>query len=162
MIFQTVYSLIIIIFLLSCIQLQVMSIPTNRSDQVTSINPDETEIEKKVKTLVKELTNSDIKWDGQDIGIMATLNTNRSRQLLQIGEPAIPELIAAISDESKFASAHVILTYISKVEFTTIPWNGLEVNFTADGKTVFKSEQRFDLVKKWHKWYTSMPRPNTL
>jgi hypothetical protein len=139
-----------------------MSTPTNPNDQATAVNLTDEEVRQQIKPLVNELTNSDVKWDGQYIGIVATLNSNRAKRLLEIGEPAIPELIAAISDESKFAAAHAILTYISKVEFTTIPWNGLEVDLTPDGKTVFNPDQRFDLAKRWHQWYTSTPRPNTL
>ncbi|HBR73492.1 MAG TPA: hypothetical protein DEA78_07185 [Cyanobacteria bacterium UBA11159] len=139
-----------------------MSTSTNPNDRVTSMNQEKEEREREVKQLVKELTNNDITWDGQDIGIVAILKSNRAKRLVEIGEPAIPELIAAMSDESKFAVAHVILTYISKVEFTTIPWNGLEVNLSFDGRTLFNPDQRFDLVKRWHQWYRSTPRPNTL
>ena len=77
-------------------------------------------------------------WDGQFVGIVAHLKSDRARRLATIGTPAIPELVAALSDWSKTASAHaVLLTMISRVERETVPYNGLRVTFTADGRTLF-------------------------
>lgn len=162
MIHRKVQLIIIGAFLFSCTESQVMSIPINSNKQTTAINQVDEKTRQELKQLVDELANTYIKWDGQYIGIVATPNNSGAKRLMEIGEPAIPDLIAALQDESKFAAAHVILTYISKVQFTTIPWNELEVDLSADGNTRFNVNQRFDLAKKWHQWYTTIPRPTTL
>jgi len=73
------------------------------------------------------------------------------------------QIIEALSDKDLFVSAHVLLTQISGLEHQVFPkWNGLELDIAADGTVTVDSEQRFDLARRWERWFHSEPRPKTL
>jgi RNA polymerase sigma factor (sigma-70 family) len=120
---------------------------------------------KEITELVKGLCQADVKWDGQWIGIVAILHSERARRLGAIGEPAIPELIQAMSDKEKFASAHAILTMIASggQPKDLVPCaNGIVVDLPAEGPVSINPAQRFDLKRRWQKWYETSPRPKSL
>jgi hypothetical protein len=118
--------------------------------------------QREAATLVRGLGEADVSWDGQYIGIVAHLRSERAKRLAAIGEPAIPALIHALGNERQYASAHAILTDISRVQHTFVPYNGLRVNFTADGKRVFYPDDRPVLARRWQRWYAARPRPRAL
>src|SRR5262249_44951072 len=104
----------------------------------------------------------DVSWDGQWVGIVAYLRSDRAKRLAAIGEPAVPELIKALAAKEKYASAHAILTQISNVKYEAVPYNGLRVTFHSDGKREFCPEDRTALARRWQQWYSASPRPKTL
>jgi hypothetical protein len=117
---------------------------------------------RQARRLVAGLTQADVQWNFGTLGIMADLEGDRARQLARIGMPAVPELIKALADEARYASAHAILTQISEVEFQSIPYNGMYVNCSADNKLLLRPEERFRLARRWQRWYAASPRPRTL
>lgn len=113
--------------------------------------------------LAEDITNTDVKWSGNYAGLSQTLTSDAGQRLIDLGEQAIPRLLAALSDADKFVAAHVILTQLSKVEYEAFPaWNGLAVDMAEDGSVSIDPQQRFDLVRRWERWYQTNPRPGVL
>lgn len=112
--------------------------------------------------MIGHLNNGSIRWDGTFVGLVPTIVSDSTRQLLASGDLAIPQLISALEDESKFVAAHVLLTLLSGVEYQTLPWNGLVVDIAADGTVTIDPAQKFDLVKRWKRWHQTEPRPRVL
>jgi hypothetical protein len=117
---------------------------------------------RQAKRLVAGMSQNDMDWNFGYLGITAHLESDQARQLVRIGMPAVPELIKALADEKKYASAHAILTEISEVQFQSIPYNGMYVNCSADHKLLFRPDERFQLARRWQRWYSSNPQPRTL
>jgi len=115
-----------------------------------------------ISRLVDQLSNNDIRWDGTFVGFVPTIVSDGARQLLTIGGAAVPQLVSALEDESRFVAAHVLLTLISAVEHQTGPWNGLAIDLAADGKTHIDAHQRFELARRWRAWQQAKPHPRSL
>jgi hypothetical protein len=115
-----------------------------------------------VAGLVDQLGNADIRWNGTFYGLMPTIVGDGAKQLLASGSVAIPGLVSALEDESKFVAAHVLLTLLSGVEYHTAPWNGLEVELRAENEVHIDSRQRFELARRWLAWQQSEPHPRSL
>jgi RNA polymerase sigma factor (sigma-70 family) len=92
--------------------LEVKEEPAPKDADQSALRGDEAKA-KEIMDLVRELSMADVSWDGQWFGIVATLQSERAKRLAAVGEPAIPDLIRAMADEKKFASAHAILTTIA-------------------------------------------------
>jgi RNA polymerase sigma factor (sigma-70 family) len=121
---------------------------------------------REIAGLVQGLSQADVAWDGQWLGIVAVLRSARARRLAAIGAPAVPELIRALSDERKFASAHAILTKIAsggQPAGDLVPCaNGIVVHLPAEEPVSIDPAQRFELKRRWQKWYETSPRPRSL
>ena len=115
-----------------------------------------------VARMIEQLDNSDIRWDGTLVGLTPAIVGDAARQLLASGDPAIPDLIRVLEDESKFAAAHVLLTQLSGVEHGAIPWNGLTVDLSPDGQARVNPGERIDLLRRWRAWQQTTPRPRSL
>jgi RNA polymerase sigma factor (sigma-70 family) len=118
-----------------------------------------------IAELVRGLSPADVRWDGQWVGIVAILRGERAKRLGAIGEPAIPELIQAMSDGEKFAPAHAILTMLAsggRPDDPVVCNNGIAVFLPADGPVSIDPAQRFELKRRWQKWYERSPRPKEL
>jgi hypothetical protein len=112
---------------------------------------------------IKNISNADVKWSGNYIGLSPTLSGDSTKHLIDLGELAIPELLRALADPDKFVTAHVILTQLSGVEYQSAPtWNGLAVEIAPDGNVTIDTAQRFDLLRRWEQWYRTKPTPTTL
>lgn len=61
-----------------------------------------------VACLVDRLGSADIRWNGTFYGLMPTIVGDAARQLLASGAIAIPPLVDALEDESRFVAAHVV------------------------------------------------------
>jgi hypothetical protein len=115
-----------------------------------------------VARMIEHLDNADIRWDGTLVGPVPTIVSDSARLLLAAGDVAIPQLVRALEDESKFVAAHVLLTLLSAVEYPATPWNGLEVDISPDGQARFDGSQRFELARRWRAWQTAAPHPRSL
>lgn len=116
-----------------------------------------------MSTLIEILSNADVRWDGTIVGLTPTLTGEAARQLLDMGDEAVPELLEALSDPDKFVSAHVILTKLSGVEYQAFPaWNDLEVVLAADGTVSIDPAQQPVLIERWQRWYKTQPHPAAL
>jgi hypothetical protein len=113
---------------------------------------------------IRALSNSDIEWHGTAQGFYASLRTERAKRLAGADAKAmIGRLLPALSEADKFAAAHVLLTSLSHVEYSSFPnWNGLRVDIRQDGAVVIDEEQRHELARRWQRWYQMNPRPPTL
>ncbi len=112
--------------------------------------------------IIDHLSNTDIRWDGTLVGLAPTVVSDSARKLLVLGEVAIPPLLSALDQDSKFVAAHVLLTLISGVEYHPVPWNGLKVDLLPDGQVKFDAGQRFELARRWRNWQQSLPHPRSL
>jgi hypothetical protein len=116
-----------------------------------------------MKKDIKDLSNADIKWEGTYAGLTPILIGERAKQLSEMGDQVTPELLAALTNEDVFVAAHVILTQLSGIEYQAFPaWNGLVVDIAADGTVTIDPDQRFNLVRRWERWYDTEPRPRVL
>jgi hypothetical protein len=115
-----------------------------------------------IASLVNQLKNADVHWNGTLVGLVPAIAGDPASQLLASGDVAIPQLVSALEDESRFVAAHVLLTLISAVEYRTTPWNGLRVDVSADGQAQFDVGQRFELARRWRAWQQATPRPRSL
>lgn len=112
---------------------------------------------------IGELRNGDVEWHGTTLGFHAALATDRAERLSRAEAEVIPELIKALSDPNKFVAAHVLLTSVTRLEYSTFPsWNGLQVDIKADGQVIIDPEQRHQLARRWKRWYQTSPRPSAL
>src|SRR2546425_8964277 len=107
--------------------------------------------------MIDDLNNADIRSDGSLVGLVPAIVGDSARQLLASGDVAIPHLIGALEDESKFVAAHVLLTLLSAVEHHTTPWNGLKVDLSPDGQAQFDVQQRFEISRRWRAWHQATP-----
>ncbi len=126
------------------------------SDNIQSLSSAE------VARIIEHLNNGDIRWDGTLVGLVPIIVGNSARQLLSSGDVVIPQLVSALEDETKFVVAHVLLTFLSAIEYQTTPWNGLEVDLSADGQARFDVGQRFELARRWRAWQRAVPHPRSL
>jgi hypothetical protein len=120
--------------------------------------------DKEIEELVRGLSQADVKWDGQYLGIVAHLHSERAKKLGAIGDPAVPALVKALADKERFASAHAILAMIasgSPPEYVLFNDYPIAVFLPADGKTFIDPAQRFDLQRRWQKWLETNPRPKS-
>ncbi len=109
------------------------------------------------------VANTEVRWEGTDVGLMPELVTGQSEAISSLNEGAIPDLIEALSDRELFVVAHVLLTRVSGVEYTAFPaWNHLAVEIGADGSVTIDPEQRHRLAAAWRQWCKSNPRPRRL
>ncbi len=115
-----------------------------------------------IQQLIVDIGNSDIRWDGSLIGLLPTVVGDSARQLLTLGTAAIPPLISALNDDSKFVVAHVLLTLISGVEYQLTPWNRLEVDLLSNGQAKVDATNRFELARRWTEWQQITPHPPSL
>src|SRR5262249_26332025 len=117
-----------------------------------------------MKADISNLSNDDVDWHGTTVGFYASLKSERAKRLGETNAEAVmPELINALSDADKFVAAHVLLTFLSHVEYSTFPsWNGLEVDIQADGQINIDAMQRHKIARRWKRWYQSESRPATL
>ncbi len=101
--------------------------------------------------LTKALTNADVQWNGNILGLQPTITGSAARQLLALGKQASPSLRKALTDQSKFAAAHVLLTQIEKKEFhlSASHWNNLKVDLHADGTVDLHPEQIEKIKAMW-------------
>lgn len=112
--------------------------------------------------LIDRLDNGDIHWNGTFYGLVPTIVGDAARRLLASGTAAIPLLVGALEDESRFVAAHVLLTMLSGIEYRSAPWNGLEVDVSAHDEVRIDPRQRFELARRWRAWQSATPRPRSL
>lgn len=129
---------------------------------MTENRPTESSDLSDVARFVDQLSNADIRWNGTFYGLIPIIVGDAARQLLASGTAAIPQLVDALEDESKFVAAHVLLTMLSGVEYHTAPWNGLEIELSADDDVRTDPHQRFELARRWRAWQEVTPRPRSL
>ena len=112
---------------------------------------------------IKEMSNADVTWDGTYLGLTPIVDSEKSDRISLLGDQVIAELIAKLSDKNAFVAAHVFLTQLSGVEYEAFPtWNGLKVEILADGTVNIDPDMRFDLARRWDRWYQTKPRVKTL
>ena len=101
--------------------------------------------------LVAMLTNADVKWDGNTLGLSPSIEGKAAKQLLDLGKQATPVLRKTLSDPGKFAAAHVLLTEIETTEYevSASHWNKLKVDLNADGTVDLHPEQIDDIKTMW-------------
>ena len=101
--------------------------------------------------LVGLLTNDDVAWNGNFLGLQPTIKGSTAKQLLSLGGQASPALRKALSEPGKFAAAHVLLTQIEKKEYqiSASHWNNLKVDLHADGTVDLHPEQIGKIKALW-------------
>ena len=100
---------------------------------------------------VERLRNDEVRWDGTWAGLVPHTEGRNGKSLLELGERAIPALVAALDDPEKFAAAHVLLTLIRKRPYSTSGshWNRLRVSIRSDGAADLHPEQIPEIKAFW-------------
>jgi len=101
------------------------------------------------------ISNNDIEWDGDYVGLRPTIAKGSSVVLASVGNrDSVPQLIARLKCEDQFVAAHVLLTEISGVEYirNASHWNGMAVQLLASGEVIFRKEDMPVLWQAWHEW----------
>ena len=129
---------------------------------MTEHRPNDPRQQRDVARWVDQLGNEDIHWAGTIVGLVPTVAGDAARRLLAAGGQAIPQLVDALGDESRFVAAHVLLTMLSGVEYQSVPWNGLEVELSSDNKVQVEPSQRLELARRWRDWQRATPPPRSL
>lgn len=94
-------------------------------------------------------SNASVEWSGNRFGYQPYYS-KIIEDILQNKKASKSVLFAAMLEEDKFISAHVILTMSDKMEFETFPtWNKLKIEIEADGRVKIDAEQRFELLEYW-------------
>lgn len=118
--------------------------------------------QKPASELLAALRNEDVRWNGNYFGLLPKLAGSAAELASRPEKEIIPALIDALSDPEMFVAAHVLLTFLSGVEHSTNPWNGLEVDLRPDGAVHIDPEQRRQIQTRWRRWYEASPRPREL
>jgi len=100
------------------------------------------------KQLIINMRNSDVKWDGNFLGLMPMSFVGATLTLQNAREPIEPLLVDAILDKDRYVAAHVLLTTRLEDRFTSSAseWNGLHVQLWADGSVSYEGN---DLNNRW-------------
>src|SRR5258707_166408 len=82
------------------------------------------------------ISNSDVAWDGSNLGIIAQIPKSAVLDLLDAPDCSAPTLVAALLDPDRYVVAHVLLTNLLGEPWHGDggSWNGLKVQLYADGK----------------------------
>lgn len=109
-----------------------------------------------------ELSNADVTWDATYDGFVPRLS-KRATTFFRADEESISTLLGLLPDPDKFVVAHVRLTQIAGLEYSTFPtWNGLSIHLEPNGRATISPDQRHELTKRWQSWHASSPRPRVL
>lgn len=109
-----------------------------------------------------ELSNADVTWAATYDGFVPHLS-ERATTAFRRDEETISTLLGLLTDPDKFVVAHVGLTQIAGLEYSTFPtWNGLSIHLEPNGHATINPEQRHELSRRWQSWYASSPRPRVL
>jgi hypothetical protein len=116
-------------------------------------------------TALQSLSNDDIKWDGDYIGLIPTVDGSHSRKLLEIKSDSIDRaLIKDLDEDKKYVAAHVLLTLRHKISFARDErqWNGLHVTLDSTGKASYLAQDKKILFQAWSEWFASGKSANKL
>lgn len=101
-------------------------------------------------TPISSLTNSDVEWVHEYLGVRPVLSTRAAQVLERFDAKDRNECVKLLLNENTFVVAHVLLTLSthSKFDFDSREWNGLSI--TTDGKVDLTStERKRAMVKRW-------------
>ncbi len=99
--------------------------------------------------LVSSLRNNQIEWTGNIAGLWPSPGIVPRLVLLR-GNACRPHLVRALADPSRFAAAHVCLSFLDDGRSTGgSHFNGLAVDLWADGRTVIPPSQKTTLIARW-------------
>ena len=102
--------------------------------------------------LAAKIHNNHIRWGGNYFGLHVSSMGGIEQQVLRSGSACRPFLIAALSDESRFVAAHVLLVQLqggSSQATSAAEWNHLKVELHADGRVEIPAAQRAELQRLW-------------
>jgi hypothetical protein len=100
---------------------------------------------------VTSLSNSDVKVDGNFIGLQVSIQSRASHAVRYCGKRAYPYLIEALRDRNRFAAAHVLLTELQRDGHIRNDSHGnkLQVTLHGDGSVDFHPEQMDRIADMW-------------
>lgn len=109
------------------------------------------------------LRDADLDWQGTTLGLCPGIDSGVAQRLAALSPAQIPGMIDALSRESDFAAAHVLLTRFTGIEYETMPtWNGMAVVIESDGTVHIDPAQRFQIARRWSRWLADETHPNRL
>lgn len=111
--------------------------------------------ERELQERCKRISNQGIEWDATGLGLWPWVVGKNEKWVLETEMNAEPYLLRALDDPGKWIAAHVLLTkrwgckhpgYSYENE---IRWNGLDVNFLADGSLIIDESQQPAIRQYW-------------
>jgi hypothetical protein len=97
------------------------------------------------------LSNRDVTWDGNLLGLTPALSEPARAFLNQYPESGDAQMLECLDDEGRYVLGHVILSLKHGQSHTSNGdrWNGLRVILKADGSSEYEPGQRADLKRRW-------------
>ncbi len=105
--------------------------------------------------VVNEMTNKDVQWDGNFLGLYPKIINKSLADLVSIPDLQIDQsLLLALEDENRYVVSHVLLTMrnCKSYHFDTESWNGLQVQIHADNTVTFSGNDLIRLKEDWIKF----------
>lgn len=106
------------------------------------------------------LSNRDISWDGQLLGLKPSLSENAQTFLNEYPESGDVQMLEALADEDRYVLGHVLLSMRHNQSFGSdgTQWNGLTVALKADGTWEYAPGQRATLERRWREQLADTPK----
>ena len=109
------------------------------------------EVPDSIKARISKIHNSQLQWDGSDLGLLPKIENPESASLINVKADVDPLLKDRLKDADAFAIAHVILTFRKNQGFESSgdQWNGLRVQLGLNGKVSYFEEDQSQLIDQW-------------
>lgn len=125
-------------------------------------------------TEIQSIKNSDVRWDGNAVGLHPTFN-GMSKKVLEERTVDFNDPVRALGDERRYIAAHALLSTLTGhsiqpqlggidpltgnalagTEESLRHFNGLRVDLLADGTVAIPQNQQTQLTSKWKEWLKS-------
>lgn len=103
------------------------------------------------RSAIAAMSNRDISWNGDYLGLEPHVSGNAAQYLLKAGPEATPLLLKALHDPSKYVAAHVILTLrnTEALRPSASEWNDLSIELRPDRTVRYDVRQMATLQELW-------------
>ncbi|WP_428265407.1 hypothetical protein [Haliangium sp.] len=97
------------------------------------------------------LSNRDVTWDGNLLGLTPSLSKPAQAFVNQYPESGDAQMLECLADEDRYVLGHVILSmrHNQSMHNDGSQWNGLQVTLKADGSSEYAPGQRAVLERRW-------------
>ena len=104
-----------------------------------------------VSQVVSLLSNRDVIWEGQYVGVVPYLSPNAEFVLANFDDGILARLVSFLGDDEKYVVAHVLLTkrLVKQYPIQGTHWNHLQIDLDSVGDGVAGSKQKARIQDYW-------------
>lgn len=112
-----------------------------------------------VREAMALVSNEDISWNGNIVGIYPEIKGGSALGVLARGDEVTDELLSLLTHRDRFVAAHVLLWHIHPVDGVELgkDWNGLSIDFSRNGKVYYDSADISHIYEFWSSWRKNNP-----